>query len=401
MTRASSDLGQQKVIEVCEGFGVAALTGKLLADLGCAVTKLEPPTGDSLRRDEAGGDLSLFSLVAGSKDSVCLDFDHAEAPRLLRRLLAQADILVVDQDSWDRMRDLVGGSLHDGAPRLTVCVCTAFGLEGPMASWRGGEDIVQAMSGIASTTSHLDGRPTRIASQTVTHTTALHAVSAVLGDVLLKRQSGRGALLEACMFDTAISLLTAAMPAYFLERVAPRGIGNRHTMAAPWNSFRCADGWAIVCAGNDPTWNRLCEAVGRRELLTDPLYATQESRVRNVDKLEAEITAWTAQRSVEQVEAIMDEQGIPCGSILSLEQVLHHPQFADRGLLRDDGSLKIAGGVFHRNRAPLPVTAAASDLGGGAHLLGPRFGLGAAELARLLADGVIVDPKEDVDATAA
>jgi crotonobetainyl-CoA:carnitine CoA-transferase CaiB-like acyl-CoA transferase len=401
MSPASTDLAQQKVIEFCEGFGVSALTGKLLADLGCRVTKLEPATGDTLRGGEmVHTDLSLFALVAGSKDSVCLDFDKVEAP-LLRRIFAQADILVTDQDGWARICAVVGGSLHELAPQLTICVCTAFGLDGPMASWRGGEDIVQAMSGIASTTSHQGGRPTRIASQTVTHTTALHAVSAILGDLLLKRQSGRGALLEACMFDTAISLLTAAMPAYFLEGVAPRGIGNRHTMAAPWNSFRCADGWAIICAGNDPTWNRLCEAIGRRDLLSDPLYATQESRVRNVVSLEAEITAWTARRSVERVEALMDEQGIPCGSILSLEQVLDHPQFATRGLLRDCGVLKIAGAVFHRNGAPLPVLAGACDLGAGNHLLARRFGLSDAEITRLLAEGVLVDPKEKVDATAA
>ena len=405
MTRAAMELGQQKVIEFCDGFGVAALTGKLLADLGCTVTKLEPPQGDTLRHDDAeygsAADLPLFALVAGSKDSVCLDFDKAEAPRLLRRVLTQADILVVDQDSWERIRAVAGGSVHEFAPKLTICVCTAFGLDGPMALWRGGEDIVQAMSGIASTTSHLGGTPTRIASQTVTHTTALHAVSSILGDLLVKRQNGRGALLDACMFDTAISLLTAAMPAYFLEGVAPRGIGNRHTMAAPWNSFRCADGWAIICAGSDPTWNRLCEAIGRPDLLTDPLYATQECRVRNVDSLEAEITAWTERRSVEQVEAIMDAQGIPCGSILSLEKVLHHPQFADRGLLRDCEALKISGGVFHRNREPLPVDVGASELGSGSRLLARRFGLSDADMVRLVADGVIVGPKEDVDATAA
>ncbi len=405
MTRVSTELSQQKVIEFCEGFGVAALVGKLLADLGCSVTKLEPPEGDPLRRDDAeygsAADLSLFTLVAGSKDSACLDFTNFETSRLLRRVLAQADILVVDQDGWGKIRAVAGAPLHGFAPNLTICVCTAFELNGPMASWRGGEDIIQAMSGIASTTSHQDGKPTRIASQTVTHTTALHAVSSILGDMRLKRQNGRAALLEACMFDTAISLLTAAMPAYFLEGVAPRGIGNRHTMAAPWNSFRCADGWAILCAGNDPTWNRLCEVIGRRDLLTDELYATQESRVRNVEALEAEITAWTAQRSVEQVETIMDGQGIPCGSILSLEQVLSHPQFADRGLLRDCGPLKIAGGVFHHNRAPLLVSAGACRLGGANRLLARRFGIGDAEMARLLADGAIVGPKEDTDATAA
>jgi crotonobetainyl-CoA:carnitine CoA-transferase CaiB-like acyl-CoA transferase len=190
------------------------------------------------------------------------------------------------------------------------------------------------------------------------------AVTAMLSDMMNKKRGARGQTVEACLFDNAIALQTAALPSYFLEGVAPRGIGNRHTMAAPWNSFPCSDGWIIICAGNAPTWTRLCHAIGRADLLDNPLYATQQDRVTRVDALEEELSAWTRNHTVADTEALLDKHGIPAAPVLPLAEVLQHGQFDDRSLLARSG-MKIAGGIFHSGGEPLRVTAGRCGLGEG------------------------------------
>lgn len=378
------------VIELATGYGAAALAAKLLADLGCRVAKIEAPEGDTLRRP-AGG---LWDLVSGSKDSVCLDLGRSGVEAPLDRLLAAADILVADREGYRRLAGLF--DLRARFPGLTVCVCSAYGLEGPMADWKGTEETVQAMSGIMSTTGHAGGRPRRIAAGLLTHATAILAVTSCLADLEGKRRHGAaGGLLDVSLFDTALSFLTAAIPAFFLEGTSPVGIGNRHAMAAPWNSFTCRDGWVIICAGNNPTWLRLCEAIGRPDLPRDPGYASQADRVRHVDRLEAEIAAWTAERTVAEVERLLDAKGIPCGSILSLDQVLAHPQFDARALIRRFGDRAIAGGVFFLDGAPLPVVPGRARLGEGTvDVLADACGATAEELRswndrRLIRDGEV------------
>lgn len=377
-------------IEIASGFGPATVAGKLLADVGYHVVKIEPPQGDPMRElASARARLNLWDLLCGSKDSVVLDISRGRC--VLDVLLDTAEVLVVDRDAY-RSLDAEEVMRRE---KLTTCVVSAFGLDGPMADWRGGEEIVQAVSGIVSITGHIGGKPVRIAGAMLTHATANLAAAAILADATAKRRGMPGALLDACMFDTALAFQTSAIPAFFIDGKPPAGIGNRHTMAAPWNSFACRDGWVIICAGNTPTWLRLCETISRPDLVADPAYASQGDRVRNVDALESQIESWTRLRSIAEVEAAFDVAGIPCGQIFPLETVLDHPQFAARALLRNVGGRRIAGGIFFRDGTPLPVHAGAADLGDGTRaVMRGRLGVPAAQYAQWLAEGILRERDE-------
>lgn len=381
-----------RVVELAAGFGAASLAGKLLADLGCPVVKVEPPCGDPLRASAQRGEPDLFALVNATKDSVCIDVAHANAHEPLAALLAGADVLLADRAHWLRLPEGWRESLRARHPMLTVAVCSPFGLRGSLAGWQAGEEGVQALSGILSTTGHPGRPPVRVAAAIVTHSAAMYAATSIVADFRAKAQCGRGAFLDLAMFDAAISLLTSAFPVYFLSGESPSGIGNRHSMAAPWNTYRCRDGWVVVCAGNEPTWQRLVVAIDRRDLAADPDYATQEARVRHVDALDAEVTRWTEQRTTRAVEAALEAQGIPCGSILPLAEVLTHPQLAGRGLRVEADGVPTTGGIFHRNGAPLPVRVREWRLGGAtrAHLL-ERAGSERSRYERWLRDGVIAE----------
>ncbi|MDB5848114.1 MAG: acyl-CoA transferase [Rhodoferax sp.] len=356
------------VVELAAGFGPGMLAAKLLADLGHAVYKIESPAGDPLRAQAAarGETTTLFDLMCGSKSSVRIDLAAAQAHAALAPLLAHADVVVADLAGWTTLQRLFGAAGFKARfAHLTCAVCTPFGLGHAWSGWKAGEEGLQALTGIMSTTGHPGQPPTRVSGAIVTHAAAMYAVTSVLADLRGKAAGGQGATLDLAMFDAAISLLTAALPAYFLSGTSPRGLGNRHSMAAPWNTFRCSDGWVVICAGNEPTWQRLVAVLGRPDLATNPDYATQEARVRNVDRLDAEVDVWTRVRSTAEVEAALDAQGVPSGPILPLDEVLRHPQFAARGLIRRDALGAIAGGVFHRNGAPLPVRRGHAALGAG------------------------------------
>lgn len=358
------------VVEAAQGFGAATLAAKLLADLGCTVARLEErasvagdsalPGGSEGRGDGGDPDAPVHELISRGKHSIGIACGEPAAAPALEALLRDAEVLVADRDGLRRLQHALHVTdLRERFPRLTVCGCTPFGLEGPLAAWTGGEEIVQAITGIMSVTGHPQSGPTRIAGAPLTHAAAMFAVTSILADVLRKRAEGstgaRAGALDISVYDAALAFQSAALPAYWLSGTAPVPIGNRHSMAAPWNSFQCADGWAIICAGNHPTWVRLCETIGRPDLLTDPRYATQGERVAHVDAIEAEITAWTKERSVAEVAAVLNAGTIACGSVLSLKEVVEHPQFRVRGLLAPGSGGRQSGGVFNLNREPLDV----------------------------------------------
>lgn len=402
MSNGQAAFAGRVVVELASGFGSATLAAKLLADLGCPVYKVEPLAGDPLRTRHNAGNLDLFTLLSGSKASLRMDLDRPAGREALEVLLADADVVVADRDGWARVDALFPDDAWSRRlPHLTLAVCTPFGMRGTHAGWRAGEEGLQAMTGIMTTTGH-PGRPAvRVAGAIVTHAAAMHAVTSILADMRSKAASGRGARLDLAQFDAAISLLTSAFPAYFLSGAAPAGLGNRHSMAAPWNTYRCRDGWVVICAGNAPTWQRLVVALARPDLAANPDYATQEARVRNVDALDAEVERWTADKSAHEIEQALDAQGIPCGPILPLAQVMSAPQFSTRQLLVRDGGMAITGSAFHRNGRALPVRAGRSDLGAGTrHAFVERLRVDPARYERWRHEGAVLETEEAHAATA-
>jgi CoA:oxalate CoA-transferase len=378
------DLSCWQVVEICRGYGAATVAGKLFADLGCRVVKVETPEGDPLREDPTtqGGGLSLFELLCGSKDSVCVDTADPASEAPLRALLAHAEVLLVDEAGFRLIRERFGerDTLHEAFPRLTICACTAFGLNGPLAGWQASEEVLQAVSGVMSTTGH-DGRPAvRIPGGMLTQATGMFAAISAISDVMRKRRNGAASLLDCNGLAAATAFMTTALPSYFLSGEAPVGIGNRHAMAAPWNTFPCSDGWLALCAGNEPSWRRLCATIERPDMLDDPRFATAGDRVAHVDALERELAAWTRRHSVAEAERLLDGNAIPCGAILPLDEVLAHPQFAARGLLRKVAETTLSGTVFHRNGEAPPLKEGRWRLGEATgEVLGSQLGVAPAE----------------------
>jgi crotonobetainyl-CoA:carnitine CoA-transferase CaiB-like acyl-CoA transferase len=380
------------VVEVAGGTGSAGpatIAGKLLADLGCTVARIDGGAVD--RCEETDCERELFQLQSRGKHSVALDWRSTVVGEPLAALLAKAEIAIVDREGLMRLRSaLCTEDLHPRFPQLTLCAASWFGLDGPLAAWEGGEEIVQAVTGIMSITGHPGSGPTRVAGAPFTHAAAMFAVTSSLGDVRRKRRGEAPVLLDVSVYDAAIGFESASLPAYFLTGKAPSGIGNRHSMSVPWNSFRCADGWVIICAGNHPNWVRLCEMIGRPEMVADPRFSTQEDRIACVDEIEDAVTAWTSTRSVVQVEMLLHANTIAGGSILPLHDVIDHPQFRTRNLIDDASHERQSGGVFHLDRAPLDIREGMWRAGAGSRaMLVERCGASLADFERWVAAGAV------------
>ena len=202
------------IVEVAAAFGAAALAGKLFADLGCTVARLE--AADAPATPATDSDAELFELLSRSKHSVSLA-GTPEATGPLEALLGSADILVADREGLLRLRTALRTTdLRDRFPRLTVCACTLFGMEGPMAAWTGGEEIVQAVTGIMSITSHPDGGPMLIAGAPLTGAAAMYAVMSALADVMRKSDGEKAGALDVTVYDAALSFHSSSFPVYFL-----------------------------------------------------------------------------------------------------------------------------------------------------------------------------------------
>jgi crotonobetainyl-CoA:carnitine CoA-transferase CaiB-like acyl-CoA transferase len=223
-----------------------------------------------------------------------------------------------------------------------------------------------------------------------TYAAAMFAVTSSLADAVRVEREGKAALLDVAVYDTAIAFESASLPAYFLSGVAPQGIGNRHSMSVPWNSFRCRDGWVIVCGGNHPNWVRICEMIGKPGMVADPRFATQDGRIDHVDEIEAAIGAWMQERDVAEVEALLKANAIAGGSVLPLRNVVDHAQFRERNLITPDE--RQAGGLFHVDREPLDVREAGWRRGAGTRqVLVVRCGVAPSQYEHWLRDGEVAE----------
>jgi crotonobetainyl-CoA:carnitine CoA-transferase CaiB-like acyl-CoA transferase len=169
---------------------------------------------------------------------------------------------------------------------------------------------------------------------------AVYAACALLAALRVRRREGVGQRVEVASYDVAVHALAAFLPLPFTGRVATRN-GNRHPTLAPWNAYRAADGWVVVCAPTADQWQRLCRAIGRPQLADDPRFATTTARMEDADAIDAEIGAWARARSVAECVAVLDAHVIPAGPVVPLAGLADEPNLRHRRLVHavaDPGS---------------------------------------------------------------
>lgn len=325
--------------------------GQVLADLGAEVIKIESPEGDDTRRwgppfvENADGshDAAYFHAANRGKKSVVIDFRTPEGQAEVRRLAANADVVIENFKVGSLIKyGLDYASLSAINPRLVYCSITGFGQDGPYAHRAGYDFIVQGMSGIMDLTGDPAGEPQKIGVAFADIFTGLYAVIAIQAALAMRERTGRGQHIDMALLDTMTGVLANQAMNYLVSGVAPTRLGNAHPNIAPYAAFPTADGWFILAVGNDAQFRRFCAIAGLDGMADDPRFATNPARVANRDELTARVTEATQRFRRDDLLARLEAEGVPAGPINTVAEAFADPQVIHRGmalsLTREDGA---------------------------------------------------------------
>lgn len=220
-------------------------------------------------------------------------------------------------------------------PSAIVCDVTAFGSSGPLAGKPATDAEIQAMAGVMDATGVPDGPPMALAPPLIEQLAGVYAAAGVLAALRQRRESGAAPPIEIALYDVAFSAMTSFLaPALFEpERDQPSRVGNRHTMAAPWNVYRAQDGWVLLCAGNDDQWAKLCALIGQQEQGRFPHLARNADGLVHADEVDALVQAWIQQRSIAQCVARLSTLDVPCGPVTPLDGFARDANLEHRGMI--------------------------------------------------------------------
>ena len=345
--------------------------GQTLADLGAEVVKVEAPQGDDTRRwgppfIEREGDRSAayFHAANRGKRSVTADFRTPEGQEAVRRLVADADVVIENFKVGGLAKyGLDYDSLRKVNPRLVYCSITGFGQTGPYAHRAGYDFIIQGMSGLMSITGAPGGQPQKVGVAVTDIFTGVYAATAILAALHQRQTTGAGQHIDMALLDVAVSIMANQAMNYFVTDAAPPMMGNAHVNLAPYAVFDCADGWIILATGNDAQYQRLCRVLGLDDMAEAPAFLTNADRIANRDEMTRRLTAATTTWAKADLLAACEAQGIPAGPINDLAEVFADPQVQARRMRIDLAGVPGVRSPFTFSDAGLALTRPSPRLG--------------------------------------
>jgi formyl-CoA transferase len=374
--------------------------GKTLADFGAEVVKIEPPgEGDPLRkwRKLHQGTSVWWEVQSRNKQSIALDLRQPRGQEVVRRLAADADVLIENfkpgtLEGWG----LGWADLSALNPKLIMLRISGYGQTGPYRDRPGFGVIGEAMGGMRYITGEPGRAPVRVGISIGDSLASLHGVIGVLLALRHREVSGgKGQVIDIGLYEAVFNMMESLIPEYDAFGVVRERTGSALPGIAPTNAYPCRGGEYVLVAGNgDSIFKRLMEAIGRPDLAGDPELARNEGRVRRVEEIDQAIGAWTADKGIEEILEAMTEAKVPAGRIYSAKDIAEDPHYAARGMLqqiesRDGLRLKVPGIVPKLSETPGGIRTTAPRLGEDTEAVLRRLGYGDEQIAALRAEKVI------------
>jgi crotonobetainyl-CoA:carnitine CoA-transferase CaiB-like acyl-CoA transferase len=372
---------------------------QVLGDLGAEVIKVERPgRGDDTRdwRPPSAGDHSAtFLSLNRNKRSICVDLDNPAGIEVLKSLIGAADIVIHSMKPGSaETRGLGYDELKAANPKLIYCAISAFGSVGPLKNLPGYDPLMQAFTGIMSTTGHEGDDPVRVGVSLIDLGTGMWSALGILAAVIERSRSGEGALVEASLLETGTAWMTVIVAAHLATGSLPRKLGSATPMTAPYRVYPSGDGHVFIAAGNNGLFRRVCEGLGAPELASDPRFVSNPQRLAHRDELDAALSALTRQRPTAELVQSLQQSGAPCSALNDVGQLVRHEQVAAMELI---SPLPVEGAPDHkvvalpikangersRNLAPPPT------LGADTEAVLAEIGVSAEQIQRLRAEGAV------------
>jgi formyl-CoA transferase len=372
--------------------------GQLLGDMGAEVIKIEPPgEGDPMRKWGQGEVKTWWQVIARNKKSVSVNLRMAEGQEIVRRLAADADILIENFkpgtiEKWGLGPD----ALQALNPRLIIVRISGYGQTGPYASRAGFGGIGEAMGGWRAIVGEPDRPPSRVGVSIGDSLAATYGCMGALAALHARERTGKGQIVDSALYEAVLQVMESLIPDYTVNGIVRERSGAILKGLAPSNVYRCSDGELMIGANQDAIFVRLCQAMGRPELAQDERYATHLARGRNQTELDELIEAWAQALTVDEVEALMIEHSIPAGRIYRAPDMLADPHFAAREAILDAvspelGPFKMQNAFPKLSQTPSSVRSPAPVAVGehNAEVFGGLLGISDEDQARLKQIGAI------------
>jgi crotonobetainyl-CoA:carnitine CoA-transferase CaiB-like acyl-CoA transferase len=373
----------------------------MLADMGADVIKVEKvPGGDDTRRSvppSVGEESAAFLMMNRSKRGIAIDLRQEAGKAVLRRLLADADVLVENyrRETIEKL-GFGYGAVSAFNSAIIYCSISGFGSTGPYAG-RGGFDLIaQAMSGIMSITGTARGDPPVKCGPPLTDITAgLLAAMGILAALHHRTRTGEGQLVDTSLLEAGIVQTYWHSAMTLATGEAPGPLGSAHPLNAPYQAFQTTDGWIVVGGANQRAWQRLVEALGVPELADDPRFRNNPDRMKNLDALVAALQPHFVCRSSHEWLVRLEAAGVPAGPVNDIAQMHADPQVRSRGMVVDVehqalGTIRTLGLPVKFSKSPGGPRHAAPVYGQHSREILSQHGFAGAEIEDLIASGAVV-----------
>jgi crotonobetainyl-CoA:carnitine CoA-transferase CaiB-like acyl-CoA transferase len=391
-------LSGYRVLEI--GSTVAGpFCGRMLADFGAEVIKIEPAEGDPVRT--MGKSVDGHSLYAASifrnKRLVAIDLRRPEGRALIKELAAKVDVMVENfkpgtLEKWG----LGWEDLSKINPRLVMVRISGFGQDGPYSQRPGYGVVCEAVSGLRHLTGDPDRAPARVGVSMTDYIAGLHGAYGAVMALMAREKTGRGQMIDAALYESAFNFMEVWIGAYQKTGFVPNRTGSRLIGSTPNNLYPTADGTYIhITAMADSLFRRLCGAMGQPALADDWRFALHAARNDNHEALDAIISAWTKQHTLADLEAKMQAVSVPATRIFTIEDIFNDPHYRERGSIIEApdqhlGSVAMTTVVPRLSDTPGGVRHAGRDIGQDSRaVLREVLGMEDARIDALAQEGVV------------
>jgi crotonobetainyl-CoA:carnitine CoA-transferase CaiB-like acyl-CoA transferase len=385
-------LSHLTVIDLC-----AARAGpscvRILADLGANVIQVTRPDGGF---SQSLPDFDLANLHR-NKRSLALDLQKEEGREVFFRLVRQADVVV--ENYRPDVKHRLGIDYEKVSAvneRIVYGSISGFGQDGPYAGRPGVDQIVQGLSGLMSITGPPGSGPWRVGIAVSDLFAGTFLANGILAALFEREYSGLGQWVQTSLLEVLIAMLDFQATRWLIGGEVPGQAGNDHPTLFPMGVFETADGLVNIAANSERMWRDFVKVVGLPELGEDERFQTPAGRGRNRKALRAACEGVLRGRtSVEWIEAFNDA-GIPCGPILTIDQVFDDPQVVHENMVAEletgeNGSVRLLRSPLTLSRTPASIRRPAPRPGENSRELLAEYGLTELEIQALITKGVVTE----------